>query len=48
MGRLTHGTAETQGRLALVELEVVQLRAMVEDLRRDRDAWREQAQRLGA
>jgi hypothetical protein len=38
--------AEANGRLALVELEVVQLRARVEDLRRDRDEWRTQAQRL--
>jgi hypothetical protein len=40
-----HST-ETHGRLALLELEIIHLRARVEELRRDRDAWREQAQRL--
>jgi hypothetical protein len=38
--------AEANGRPALVELEVVQVRARVEDLSRDRDEWRTQAQRL--
>jgi hypothetical protein len=42
----TARATETHGRFALLELEVVQLRARVEELRRDRDAWREQAQRL--
>ena len=42
----TAHVTETHGRLALLELEVLQLRARVEELRRDRDAWREQAQRL--
>ena len=38
--------AEAHQRAALAELEVSLLRATTEDLRRDRDSWREQAQRL--
>ena len=38
--------AEANQRAALSELEVNLLRGTVEDLRRDRDSWREQAQRL--
>ena len=38
--------AEANQRAAMAELEVSLLRATTEDLRRDRDSWREQAQRL--
>ena len=38
--------AEANQRAALSELEVNLLRGTIEDLRRDRDSWREQAQRL--
>jgi hypothetical protein len=38
--------AEANQRAALAELEVSLLRATTEDLRCDRDSWREQAQRL--
>ena len=38
--------AEAHQRAALAELEVSLRRATTEDLRRDRDSWREQAQRL--
>ena len=38
--------AEANQRAAVAEREVGLLRATVEDLRCDRDAWREQAQRL--
>jgi hypothetical protein len=38
--------AEVTRRAALAELEVNLLRGTIEDLRRDRDSWREQAQRL--
>jgi hypothetical protein len=38
--------SEAKQRAALAELEVTMLRGTVEDLRRDRDSWREQAQRL--
>jgi len=38
--------AEANQRAAVAELEVNLLRGTVEDLRRDRDSWREQAQRL--
>ena len=37
---------ESNQRAAVAELEVNLLRGTVEDLRRDRDSWREQAQRL--
>jgi hypothetical protein len=36
--------AELRGRLALAEERLPELKAMLEDMRRDRDAWREQAQ----
>jgi hypothetical protein len=36
--------AELRTRLALAEERLSELRAMLEDMRRDRDAWREQAQ----
>jgi len=35
---------ELRTRLALAEERLTELKAMLEDLRRDRDAWREQAQ----
>jgi hypothetical protein len=38
--------AEANQRAAVAELEVTLLRATIEDLRHDRDSWREQAQRL--
>jgi hypothetical protein len=38
--------AEANARAALAEREAALLRASLDDLRRDRDAWREQAQRL--
>jgi hypothetical protein len=38
--------AEANHRAAVAELEVGLLRGTIEDLRRDRDSWREQAQRL--
>jgi hypothetical protein len=37
-------TAELRARLALAEERLSELKAMLEDMRRDRDAWREQAQ----
>ena len=37
---------EANQRAAMAELEVGLLRGTIEDLRRDRDSWREQAQRL--
>jgi hypothetical protein len=37
-------TAELRTRLALAEERLTELKAMLEDMRRDRDAWREQAQ----
>jgi len=47
-GNDTHQSelAEASRRAALAELEVNLLRGTIEDLRRDRDSWREQAQRL--
>ena len=36
--------AELRSRLALTEERLTELKAMLEDMRRDRDAWREQAQ----
>ena len=36
--------AELRARLGLAEERLTDLKAMLEDLRRDRDAWREQAQ----
>ena len=36
--------AELRTRLALAEERLSELKAMLEDIRRDRDAWREQAQ----
>jgi hypothetical protein len=36
--------AELRTRLALAEERLSELKAMLEDMRRDRDAWREQAQ----
>ena len=36
--------AELRGRLALAEERLTELKTMLEDMRRDRDAWREQAQ----
>ena|SRR2546421_207958 len=39
------GTAgELRTRLALAEERLTELKAILEDMRRDRDAWREQAQ----
>jgi hypothetical protein len=35
---------ELRNRLALAEERLTELKAMLEDMRRDRDAWREQAQ----
>ena len=37
-------TAELRTRLAVAEERLSELKAMLEDMRRDRDAWREQAQ----
>ena len=37
-------TAELRTRLTLAEERLSELKAMLEDMRRDRDAWREQAQ----
>ena len=47
-GNDTHQSelGEATRRAALGELEVNLLRGTIEDLRRDRDSWREQAQRL--
>jgi len=36
--------AELRSRLALAEERLTELKAILEDMRRDRDAWREQAQ----
>jgi hypothetical protein len=36
--------AELRARLGLAEERLTDLKAMLEDMRRDRDAWREQAQ----
>jgi hypothetical protein len=36
--------AELRTRLTLAEKRLSELKAMLEDMRRDRDAWREQAQ----
>jgi hypothetical protein len=36
--------AELRTRLALAEERLSELKAMLEDMRRDRDAWRDQAQ----
>jgi hypothetical protein len=36
--------AELRTRLTLAEERLTELKAMLEDMRRDRDAWREQAQ----
>ena len=36
--------AELHSRLALAEERLTELKAMLADMRRDRDAWREQAQ----
>jgi hypothetical protein len=36
--------AELRTRLAVAEERLTELKAMLEDMRRDRDAWREQAQ----
>lgn len=36
--------AELRSRLTLAEERLTELKAMLEDMRRDRDAWREQAQ----
>ena len=36
--------AELSSRLDLAEERLTELKAMLEDMRRDRDAWREQAQ----
>ena len=36
--------AELRTRLALAEQRLTDLKAILEDMRRDRDAWREQAQ----
>ena len=36
--------AELRTRLALADERLTELKAMLEDMRRDRDAWREQAQ----
>lgn len=36
--------AELRTRLALAEERLTELKAILEDMRRDRDAWREQAQ----
>ena len=36
--------AELRTRVALAEERLTELKAMLEDMRRDRDAWREQAQ----
>src|SRR5215470_17898475 len=36
--------AELRTRLALAEERLTELKTMLEDMRRDRDAWREQAQ----
>jgi hypothetical protein len=36
--------AELRARLALAQERLTKLKAMLEDMRRDRDAWREQAQ----
>jgi hypothetical protein len=36
--------AELRTRLVLAEERLAELKAMLEDMRRDRDAWREQAQ----
>ena len=38
--------AQANQRAAVAEVEVNLLRGTIEDLRRDRDSWREQAQRL--
>jgi hypothetical protein len=37
-------TAAVRSRLALAEERLTELKEMLEDMRRDRDAWREQAQ----
>jgi hypothetical protein len=37
-------SAELRTRLTLAEERLADLKAMLEDMRRDRDAWREQAQ----
>jgi hypothetical protein len=37
-------TAELRTRLTLAEERLSELKTMLEDMRRDRDAWREQAQ----
>jgi hypothetical protein len=37
--------AELRTRLALADERLTELKTMLEDMRRDRDAWREQAQR---
>jgi hypothetical protein len=39
--------AELRSRLALAEERLTELKAMLEDMRRDRDAWREQAHATG-
>jgi hypothetical protein len=36
--------ADLRSRLALAEERLTELKAILEDMRRDRDAWREQAQ----
>jgi hypothetical protein len=36
--------AELRSRLAVAEERLTELKAVLEDMRRDRDAWREQAQ----
>jgi hypothetical protein len=36
--------AELRARLTLAEERLTDLKAILEDMRRDRDAWREQAQ----
>ena len=41
---LVETVAELRTRLTLAEERLAELKAMLEDMRRDRDAWREQAQ----
>ena len=41
-----HGDAELRARLAVADERLGELKALLEDMRGERDAWREQAQRL--
>ena len=41
---LVETVAELRTRVALAEERLTELKAMLEEMRRDRDAWREQAQ----